>query len=129
MKGKSKKRAKPRVAAKKKSKKVRRADPADGPRSSAMSSLSKQALSQGAQIGRDTEETPLGVTDAGDLIGIPEDEISSTESVPELIDEGQDREAEILESIENVPDADQGEVRIRPKVPNKIHGYKDRNRI
>lgn len=129
MKGKSKKSAKPRPAAKKKSQKVRQSDPAEGPRSSAMSSLSKQALSQGAEIGRDTEETPLGMTDAGDLTSIREDEISSTESVPELIDEGQDREAEILEAIEDAPDADQGEVRIRAKVPNKIHGYKDRNRI
>jgi hypothetical protein len=47
----------------------------------------------------------------GDLQGISMRDQADSESVGELLEEGQTLEAEFVQSIENVPDADQGEVR------------------
>jgi hypothetical protein len=50
---------------------------------------------------------------SGDTEGLSREELSGPESVEELIEEGQAYEAEVIDGIENVPDADQGEIRTR----------------
>jgi len=49
----------------------------------------------------------------GDLQGISMEDRADSESVGELLEEGQALEAEAVEGVENAPDADQGEVRTR----------------
>ncbi len=48
---------------------------------------------------------------SGDLQGLSRVEDSNSESVEELIEEGQSFEADAINGVENAPDADQGEVR------------------
>jgi hypothetical protein len=50
---------------------------------------------------------------SGDTMGLPREEISGPESIEELAEEGQAFEAEVLDGVENAPDADQGEIRTR----------------
>jgi len=58
---------------------------------------------------------------AGDEEGLPDVPEASSESVEELADEGQAFEAEVVDGVENAPDADQAErtVRDRPETPNE----------
>jgi len=48
---------------------------------------------------------------SGDLQGLSNIEGSASESVDELLEEGNSFEAEVIKGIQDVPDADQGEVR------------------
>ncbi len=50
---------------------------------------------------------------SGDTEGLSRAEIADSESVEELIEEGQSYEAGIVSGVENAPDADQGPVRTR----------------
>jgi hypothetical protein len=50
---------------------------------------------------------------SGDTQGLPAAPDVDSESVEELLEEGQSFEAEVVEGVENVPDADEGEVRTR----------------
>jgi hypothetical protein len=50
---------------------------------------------------------------SGDTEGLSREEVSGPESVEELIEEGQAYEAEVIDGIENAPDADRGEIRTR----------------
>jgi len=50
---------------------------------------------------------------SGDMQGISDEEDSNSESVRELLEEGQYYEASVVSGIENVPDADESEVRTR----------------
>ena len=43
---------------------------------------------------------------SGDIQGLSRLQIGNSESVEELVEEGQDREAEMVSAVENVPDAD-----------------------
>jgi hypothetical protein len=47
---------------------------------------------------------------SGDLQGLSDSAGADSESVDELLEEGNAFEAEVVEGIENVPDADQGEI-------------------
>jgi len=47
---------------------------------------------------------------SGDMQGISDEEDSNSESVKELLEEGQYYEASVVSGIENVPDADECEV-------------------
>jgi hypothetical protein len=73
-------------------------------------------------------ELPQSGALAGDLEGLETDDNEEFESVAELVDEGQDLEAEEVEAIERTPNADQGDLKPR-KVPNRSGKYSDRNRI
>jgi len=53
---------------------------------------------------------------SGDLQGLSNREGADSESVDELLEEGNAFEAEVVKGIEDVPDADEGEIRTR-KVP------------
>lgn len=50
---------------------------------------------------------------SGDTEGLSRDEQADSESVEELVEEGQSFEAGIVSGVENAPDADQGGVRTR----------------
>src|SRR5262245_41933549 len=50
---------------------------------------------------------------SGDTEGLSRAELADSESVEELVEEGQAFEAGIVEGVENAPDADQGGVRTR----------------
>ncbi len=56
---------------------------------------------------------PISGGQSGDIQGLPRGENVDTESVEELVEEGQALEAEFVSGVENAPDADQGEIRIR----------------
>jgi hypothetical protein len=47
---------------------------------------------------------------SGDLEGLSDVESADSESVEELVEEGQDYEAELVSAVENAPDPDQGEL-------------------
>jgi hypothetical protein len=68
---------------------------------------------------------------SGDVQNLSQEELSDSESVEELVEEGQDFEGELIEGIENAPPADQGEVRTHaPAEPNEeAPDYKNRNRL
>jgi len=59
--------------------------------------------------GRGTGTTAAG--QSGDLQGLSRDDTVDSESVEELVEEGQYFEAEVVNAVENVPNADQGEVK------------------
>jgi hypothetical protein len=48
---------------------------------------------------------------SGDLQGLSNSASADSESVDELLEEGNAFEAEVVEGIQNVPDADQGEIK------------------
>ncbi|HTC42516.1 MAG TPA: hypothetical protein VK703_13135 [Candidatus Acidoferrales bacterium] len=63
---------------------------------------------------------------SGDTQGIAAKPDVDSESVEELLEEGQSYEAEVVEGVENAPDPDQGEVRTREveedDVPEEYRG-------
>ena len=66
----------------------------------------------------ETPETTRGLGpetggQSGDNEGLSRSEIADSESVEELLEEGQAFEAGIVSGVENAPDADEGEVRSR----------------
>ena len=50
---------------------------------------------------------------SGDIEGLPREAVADSESVEELVEEGQAFEAGIVDAVENAPDADEGEIRTR----------------
>ena len=50
---------------------------------------------------------------SGDIQGLSDVETADSESVRELVEDGQDYEAGIVDGVENAPDADQGEIKTR----------------
>jgi hypothetical protein len=53
---------------------------------------------------------PNAAGQAGDLQGLSDTEEADSESVVELLEEGQSFEAEVVRGVENAPDADIAEV-------------------
>jgi hypothetical protein len=66
---------------------------------------------------------------SGDLQGLSTTAYDDSESVSELIEEGQDLEAELIEGVEDAPEADQGDVRVHKAPQKDVPDYKDRNKI
>ena len=64
---------------------------------------------RGIYIGMKTRKTRK----AGDAEGLPDSAEASSESVAELLEEGQSFEASILNAIENAPPAEDGPIKIR----------------
>jgi hypothetical protein len=56
---------------------------------------------------------------SGDLQGLSDIEGASSESVDELLEEGNAFEAEVVKGVEDAPDADQGEVRTHQRPQEK----------
>ena len=66
---------------------------------------------------------------AGDLQAISNVEDTSNESAAELIEEGQDREAEVVDALEDASEADQGEIDAHVVPEKGVPAFKDRNRL
>jgi hypothetical protein len=65
---------------------------------------------------------------SGDLQGLSDSAGADSESVDELLEEGNAFEAEVVEGVENVPDADQGEVRTHEVPEDDVPGeYRDKD--
>lgn len=57
---------------------------------------------------------------AGDLQGLSREEDAGAESVEELVEEGQAFEADVINGVENAPDADEGPVRTHDRLEDDI---------
>ena len=57
---------------------------------------------------------------SGDLQGLSRAEDVDSESVEELIEEGQSFEADVVSGVENAPDADQGEVHTHERPEDEL---------
>lgn len=57
---------------------------------------------------------------AGDLQGLSREEDSGSESVEELVEEGQAFEADVVNGVENAPDADEGPIRTHDRLEDDI---------
>jgi hypothetical protein len=89
--------------------------------------------------GRRTYSTPLPVKQqglgpgsagqSGDTQGLSDDAEAGSESVLELVEEGQSYEAEVISGVENAPDADVAEVHTKQvpedDVPSEYLGKDD----
>lgn len=81
----------------------------------------KPARKKSKARGKPQQETPVAFEpkglgprsggQAGDLQGLSDSADADSESVDELLEEGNSFEAEVIEGVENAPDADEGEVR------------------
>jgi hypothetical protein len=60
---------------------------------------------------------PGSAGQSGDTQGLSNEELSSSESVLELTEEGQFLEAELIEGVQNAPDADVAEIHTK-EVPD-----------
>ena len=68
---------------------------------------------------------------SGDAQGLSQEDFDNSESVEELVEEGQDLEGELVQGVENAPPADQGDVKTHaPSEPeDRTPAYQNRNRL
>jgi hypothetical protein len=68
---------------------------------------------------------------SGDAQGLSQGDFDDSESVEELVEEGQDLEGELVQGVENAPPADQGDVKTHapPEPEDRTPAYKNRNRL
>jgi len=101
-------------------------EPSSGPESSSLDPKRSKIL-------RVEENDPKVVKGrmSGDVQSLSAQELDDSESVEELVEEGQDLEGELVQGVENAPPADQGEVKTHaPAEPDdEVPEYKDRNRL
>ena len=80
-------------------------------------------------VGRPDNLSPRGAQ-SGDDQGISRSERVDSESVEELLEEGNAFEAEVIEGVEDAPDADQGEVRTHEVPEDDVPSeYEDKDRL
>ncbi len=71
---------------------------------------------------------PNSAGQSGDLQGLSETAGADSESVEELVEEGQALEAEAISGVEDAPDADTREVRVRQRPEDDVpEEYLDRD--
>ncbi len=123
--GKKKAAKKPKAAAKKKvvfskrGARLTRSAPREISSGSERSSLGASRLSRGLRPPqRGTGDEAGG--QAGDLQGLSREEDAGAESVEELVEEGQAFEADVINGVENAPDADKGPVRTHDRLEDDI---------
>jgi hypothetical protein len=73
----------------------------------------QQLLSYGIVRAKNSEQGPGSAGQSGDIQGLSDGENADSESVVELLEEGQAFEAEAIDGIEDAPDADVAEVHTR----------------
>ena len=72
---------------------------------------------------------PEAAGQSGDTEGLSRAELADSESVEELLEEGQAFEAGVIEGVENAPEADEGEVETREVPEDDVpEEYRDRDR-
>ena len=93
-----------------KRKKANRSDdtPENEPHSPQPSTLSVIAKPRAVRPVRGTGSAAAG--QSGDLQGLAREADADSQSVEELVEEGQTHEADVVSAIENAPEPDQGEV-------------------
>ncbi len=123
--GKKKAAKKPKVAAKKRivfskrNARVRRSAPREISSGSERSSLGSSTLSSAPRPPKRGMGNEAG-GQSGDLQGLSREEDSGAESVEELVEEGQAFEADVINGVENAPDADKGPVRTHDRLEDDI---------
>jgi hypothetical protein len=86
------------------------------PRSRPYSEEDQQTKSADFELMEPPTERGLGPESGGqtgDTLGLSRAEIADSESVEELIEEGQAFEAGVISGVEDAPDADEGEIKTR----------------
>jgi len=74
------------------------------------------------------EERARSAGQSGDTQGLPDTAEADSQSVAELVEEGQFFEAEVISGVENAPDPDEDRVRTREKpVDDVAPEYRDRD--
>ncbi len=68
------------------------------------------------------ETGPDSAGQSGDLQGLDEPEDSNSESVAELLEEGQYYEASVVSGIDNAPDADAGPIKTKQVPEDDVPG-------
>jgi hypothetical protein len=68
---------------------------------------------------------------SGDVQSLSQQDLDDSESVEELVAEGQDLEGELVKGVEDAPLADQGDIRTHasPDPETQTPEYKNRNRL
>ena len=91
--------------------------PGEGLPGSDETPLPEEAMLEGG--GDESPEGPDSGGMSGDVEGLDDEAEASDESVEELVEDGQYYEAEVVDGVENAPDADEGEVHVheRPETP------------
>lgn len=95
----------------------------------------RERLSRGVRsVGNDIAVMSVGpgsgsAGQSGDIQGLTDVETADSESVRELVEDGQDYEAGIIDGIENAPDADQGEIKTREVPEDEIPPRGRRNTL
>jgi hypothetical protein len=93
-------------------------------------SRSRQFLNEAAPMDKGPGERGAG--QAGDIEGLSGAEEADSESVAELVEEGQDYEAEIVDAVENAPDPDEGELTTdvpEDDIDPAVRSFSKRNRL
>jgi N utilization substance protein A len=77
--------------------------------------------------GDESPEGPDSGGMSGDVEGLDEEPEASDQSVEELVEDGQYFEAEVIDGVENAPDADESEVHVheRPETPEDRQNISD----
>jgi hypothetical protein len=101
-------------------------EPGSGAESSSLDPK-RNAISVPEQYSTPTKSGQL----SGDTQGLPQENLDDSESVEELVEEGQDLEAELVQGVESAPPGDQGGVRTHapPEPEDRTPDYKNRNRL
>jgi hypothetical protein len=101
-------------------------EPSSGPESSALDPKRSKILRV-----EENDPTVIKGRMSGDVQNLSAQELDDSESVEELVEEGQDLEGELVQGVENAPPADQGEVKTHaPAEPDdEVPDYKHRNRL
>ena len=91
--------------------------PGDGLPGSDETPLPETAMSEGG--GDESPQGPDSAGMSGDVEGLDDEAQAGDESVEELVEDGQYFEAEVIDGVENAPDADESEVHVheRPETP------------
>lgn len=91
-----------------------------------MKKTEKKADGSGTVPDSDAEEQSNSAGQSGDTQGLSNTAEADSQSVEELVEEGQFYEAEVISGIENVPDADVAEVHTRQVPEDDVPGeYRD----
>jgi hypothetical protein len=111
--------AKKKVVFSRRTARVRRTPPREISSGSERSSLGSSRLSRVPRSPRRGMGDEAG-GQAGDLQGLSREEDVNSESVEELVEEGQAFEADVINGVENAPDADKGPVRTHDRLEDDI---------
>jgi hypothetical protein len=88
-------------------------------------SSGSERSSLGSNVTRAPRQAKRGMGDeaggqSGDLQGLSREEEAGAESVEELVEEGQAFEADVIDGVENAPDADHGPVRTHDRLEDDV---------